>query len=241
MRGSDTEHRFELEVCVDCIEAATIAVEAGATRIELNSALALDGLTPSLGASEYLVQNCDVPILAMLRPHDRGFVYSSAERGLMQRDCEQLLSTGVAGIVVGGLTDNARIDDRFLEQLVRQCESREVVFHMAFDAIDNQRDGLETLIDNGVRRVLTSGGAKTAEAGMGQLRDLIEQAHGRIEILPGGGVTSANARRLIEQTGCTQLHGSFGAGKRDLQGAFRTEIRKTLAAIGQLSDSRFRS
>ena len=38
-----------IEVCVDSLEAAQVAEQAGAHRLELNFALELDGLTPSPG------------------------------------------------------------------------------------------------------------------------------------------------------------------------------------------------
>ena len=82
-------------------------------------------------------------------------------------------------------------------------------FAIALDRLVDQRRSLEPLIDCGVRRVLTSGGAATALEGIDRLRELVEWARGRIEILPAAGICAANARQLIQATGCTQLHGTF--------------------------------
>src|SRR5436305_613216 len=48
-----------------------------------------------------------------------------------------------------------------------------------------------------------------ALAGADMIRRLIERAGERIEILPAGGVSPANAAEVVARTGCTQLHGSF--------------------------------
>ena len=44
------QRRILLEVCVASAEDAAAASDAGADRLELNAALALGGLTPSLGS-----------------------------------------------------------------------------------------------------------------------------------------------------------------------------------------------
>ena len=41
------------------------------------------------------------------------------------------------------------------------------------------------------------------------LAKLNEQAHGRITILPGGGLTPQNAATVLSMTGCRELHGSL--------------------------------
>ena len=64
------------------------------------------------------------------------------------------------------------------------------------------------LVDCGCDRVLTSGQAATAEAGIGLLRQLHVQAQGRIIVLPGCGVNARNARRILLETGCRELHAS---------------------------------
>lgn len=62
---------------------------------------------------------------------------------------------------------------------------------------------------------MTSGGAPTAREGAPAITDLIRQAAGRIEIIPCGGVKSADAAALLHATGCTQLHGSFAEPSPD--------------------------
>lgn len=204
---------FELEVCVDRVDHALFAAEAGATRIEMNSALAMSGLTPSLGSVEWLVKHCPVPVVVMLRPHDSGFQYSSSEQVTLLRDCELMLSSGAAGVVCGCLNEAGEIDLRFLHRIVTLCRDagrdQEVVFHRAFDELADQLTGLKQLIGAGVTRVLTSGGAPTALQGSEQLARLIDLASGQIEVLPGAGINAACAQEVLQKAGGRQLHGSF--------------------------------
>src|SRR5436190_1361880 len=46
---AEARHKILIEVCVESLADAQAAAEGGADRLELNSALALDGVTPSLG------------------------------------------------------------------------------------------------------------------------------------------------------------------------------------------------
>lgn len=208
-----------LEVCVDRIDAALAAQRAGSTRIELNAALSEDGLTPSLGACKTVRDICDVPVIAMVRPHNSGFVYTDAEKASMLHDVQQMLLL-VDGVAIGALTEAGQIDIDFLRQvsavrdqvskrLGRPTSQLQLVMHRAFDCLDEQNHGAEILIELGFQRILTSGGGDTAEAGIESLTRLIAQTSGRIEILPGCGVRAANAQRIASKTGATQLHGSF--------------------------------
>ncbi len=226
---------FELEVCVDRVAHAVLAETAGATRIEMNTALELDGLTPSSANCMWLKANCSLPIVAMLRPHARDFVYSATEELTLLRDCQSLLEAGVDGIVFGSLDADQNIATPILRKVMALCAGHEVIFHRAFDQVLDQFSALEQLIECGVRRVLTSGGAPTAEAGIERLQKLMEQSAGQIEILPGAGVNSSNAHRLATQLGCRQLHGSFRTRGAESKGPDSEEIRRTRAILEALS------
>ena len=67
---------------------------------------------------------------------------------------------------------------------------------------------LEELISLGCHRVLTSGQAATAEAGVPLLKELVEQSDGRIIIMPGCGVNSNNAAKILNATGAVEIHAS---------------------------------
>ncbi|HBE67137.1 MAG TPA: copper homeostasis protein CutC [Planctomycetaceae bacterium] len=212
-------HRMNclVETCVDTIEAAAAAEVAGAKRIELNAALSEDGLTPSLGVCRAVRSAVSVPIIAMLRPHNCGFQYSSADKQAMLMDAEAMLDH-VDGFAVGATLGDSAIDCEFLRNIAEVVKGHrhelELVMHRAFDQLSDQASGMESLIDIGFDRILTSGGEPTADAGKQQLAELIRQAAGRIEILPGCGVRAFNALGILEATGADQLHGSFRVKQR---------------------------
>jgi copper homeostasis protein len=206
---SDAVDPLRLEVCVASVGDAVEAAAGGADRVELNVALELGGLTPSTGLLQEVHSAVSLPVICMLRPRRAGFCYGDREWSVMLRDLEQLLAAGAAGIAFGFLGPERQIDLDRTRRLVALCGDRETVFHRAFDCTSNLAVGLEQLIDLGVRRVLTSGGAATALQGSTRLASLRAQAARRIEILAGSGVKADNIRRLQQLTGCRQFHGSF--------------------------------
>ncbi|MEO8269633.1 MAG: copper homeostasis protein CutC [Aureliella sp.] len=204
-----------MEVCLENPLDAMPAQTAGATRIELNSALKLDGLTPTLAACRWLKNNCSLPLIAMLRPRE-GFYLAPQEQEILLDDARLLLDAGVDGLAYGALDRQGELNSEYMRQVVELCAEREVVCHRAFDRLADQKRGLEQLIDCGVRRVLTSGGAASAEQGLSRLAELQCWSRGRIEVLPGGGVYAGNARRIAQVSGCRQLHGTFRGNPREI-------------------------
>ena len=207
-----------LEVCCGSLDAAHAAVEGGAGRIELCAALSLDGLTPSIGlVSELRDTFPTLKIHVLIRPHEGGFVYTEPEIRVMERDIHAAVQAGATAIVSGALTADGQIDAVVTRRLVEAAAPLPFTFHRAFDRVADKAAALRTLHSLGVRRVLTSGGAATAEAGIPALRSLVElagklnadsPAASSISILPGGGVNSSNAARIIRETGATEIHGS---------------------------------
>ena len=64
---------------------------------------------------------------------------------------------------------------------------------------------LEQLIELGFDRILTSGQKPTAPEGIDLIAQLVNQADGRISIMPGAGIDATNA--LDFQTiGCSEIH-----------------------------------
>jgi copper homeostasis protein len=208
--------RILLEVCIASPEDAAAAQAGGADRLELNTALALGGLTPSLGTLAEVRQVTPLPTLAMIRPRPGGFHYGAADFRVMRRDIDLLLAHGADGIAVGVLCEDRRIDGPRCRELVRQAGPRGVIFHRAFDVTPEPFEALEQLIDLGVKRVLTSGQAPTALSGAGLIAELIRRARGRIEVLPGGGVNPATVAEVLARTGCDQVHASLRHRRADL-------------------------
>lgn len=198
-----------IEACVASVESAVNAQKGGADRLELNSALELDGLTPSPGLYKEVQTAVALPAIVMVRPRNYGFCYSEAEFRAMQDDIDLLLALGADGIAIGILQQDLTIDTLRMLEIREQIGDSQLVCHRAFDVTPEPDIALEQLIDCGVDRVLTSGQAPTAPAGVAQIAKLVEQAKGRIEILPGSGINASNAAVLVHQTACTQIHGTF--------------------------------
>lgn len=216
--------RFLLEVAIASVEDAEAAEAGGADRLELNGALSLGGLTPSLGALIEVRRATRLPLLAMLRPRPGAFCYSPAEYRVLVRDLDLLLSHGADGIVFGILNEDATVDRIRCRDVVRQAAHHPVVFHRAFDLTPEATHALEILIDLGICRVMTSGQQRSALAGARAIASLVRLAAGRIEILPAGGINSDNVVELLEQTCCAQVHGGLRGSGRDPSGLGRPEI-----------------
>ncbi len=209
MQTTGLEGRISIEVCVEGWQAAVAATMAGAHRIELNRSLDQDGLTPDLALCHQLRVALDVPIVAMLRPHSRSFVYDAIDRKRIFEDLDALGGSGIQAIAFGGLTESRNLDVRLMADVRKRAQGMQLVMHRAFDVVCDQLTTIDQLIDLGVDRVLTSGGQKTALDGAAQIRRCIERSRGQIEILPGAGINLFNAAQILSQTGCDQLHGTF--------------------------------
>lgn len=204
-----------LEVCCGSAEDAIEAAAGGADRVELCSSLFLGGLTPSLGSLLEVKQRTSIPVIAMNRPRQAGFCYSAAEFAVMERDSDLLLEHGADGVVFGILNADGTIDVRRTQALRARIGSRQAVFHRAFDVTPDPFRALDQLIELGITRVLTSGQKNAAPQGADLIRQLIEHADGRIEVLPGAGITLDNVREFVAQTNATQIHMTAFASRTD--------------------------
>ncbi len=201
-------NRSILEVCAYNIKSCIIAEKAGAGRIELCASPAEGGVTPSYGMIEYAVKNLSIPVYVMIRPRGGNFVYTPEELEIMRKDIAVCKELGAAGIAIGILTADNLIDTAAMKQMVALAYPMGVTCHKAFDRTPDAMRSLEEVITAGCERVLTSGLQPTAVAGTDMLKGLVESAAGRIIIMPGGGVRSANIKDLAAATGATELHSS---------------------------------
>lgn len=94
-----------LEVCVESMEDARLAVACGAGRIELCRDLSADGLTPEPHMLAE-VASLPVPVMVMIRPRGGDFCYSVQEIDTMCRQIAAARVAGAAGVVTGVLTGN---------------------------------------------------------------------------------------------------------------------------------------
>ncbi len=199
-------NRVSVEVCVDSIESLNNALLGGADRIELCSSLPLGGISPSYGLIQYAVRHSNVPVYAMVRPRSGDFLFTADEVAMMCDEIQFLKDMGVSGIVIGALTQDANVDRQAVKRWLDNAKGLGVTFHRAFDLVNDIGSTLEELIELGCERVLTSGGCITAYEGINHLKSLIDQADGRISVMPGCGVNKLNAKAIIESTGASEIH-----------------------------------
>ena len=79
-----------IEICCGSYEDAMNAYLGGAKRIELNSALHLGGLTPTLGSLILTKKNTDLKVICMVRPRGAGFCYNDMEFEQIMEDARIL-------------------------------------------------------------------------------------------------------------------------------------------------------
>ena len=205
-----------IEAAVESIAGALAADVEGVDRIELCGSLHDGGVTPSAGLIRRALATVAKPIHVFIRPRTGNFVYDRHDVGVMLDDINNAKTAGASGVVFGALTVDGRIDREIMSDLIAAARPMTVGFHRAFDHVQvaDQAAALETLIDLGVAVVLTGGGAALALDGAPRLRQLVDQARGRIDILAGGGVTPSNVVELVERSGVRHVHGKAFAGLR---------------------------
>ena len=199
-------NRYTLEVCCGSVDDVLEAQRGGADRVELNSCLMLGGLTPSIGALVTAKRLSSLPVMTMVRPRQAGFCYTEAEYATALADAEALLEHGSDGLVFGFLDADGNLDVKRTRELARIAGNRTKVFHRAIDVCADWKKLLGQLIDIGIDRVLTSGLAPDVFYGIDAICEMMEFAQGAIQIMPGAGVNLKNVDRIVDATGCDQIH-----------------------------------
>lgn len=218
------DRRIKLEICTASAEDCAVAERGGADRVELNCALMLGGLTPSLGALRESRAAIRIPLIVMIRPRAGGFGYSASEFKVMQRDIETALAENADGIAFGILTAQGTIDLERCRQIVKLAAGRQVVFHRAFDVVPEPLSALDQLMELGVTRVMTSGQEASAYNGAANIARYLQHSNGRIEVLPAGGINRFTLADVVKRTGCDQVHASLSTGSKDRSVAARPQV-----------------
>lgn len=206
-----------IEVCCgsyyDCLQAH----KGKADRVELNSALYMGGLTPSIASLILTKKNTDLKVICMARPRGAGFCYEKEDFETLLLDVKTMLEFGADGIAFGCLNDNGDINALQTKDVVDVIRSygKEVVFHRAFDCVNKPFEAVETLIKLGVDRILTSGLESKAIQGLELLKELQKNYGNEIQILAGSGINAGNVNKIMEYTGITQIHSSCKAWLKD--------------------------
>lgn len=208
-----------IEVCASTLQSCLAALESGADRVELCSALAEGGVTPSYALIKAACALEGLRVHVLIRPRGGDFCYSQAEVALMCEDIRCCRRLGAQGVVIGALTPEGELDAEAIRPLIlaatepidaaptpTSAHPLTLVFHRAFDCCRDPKSALEQLVAWGFDTVLTSGQAATAPEGAALLTSLVHQAAGRIHIMAGSGINPSNAAALARATGVDALH-----------------------------------
>jgi copper homeostasis protein len=208
-----------VEICCgsyyDCLQA----YKGKADRVELNSALYMGGLTPSIANLVLTKRNTDLKVICMVRPRGAGFCYEKEDYETLVLDVKSMMEHGADGIAFGCLDDKGNINVSQTKEVVDIIKSygkeKEVVFHRAFDCVCDPYEAMEILIKLGVGRILTSGLEDKAIQGVELLKDLQKKFGDEIQILAGSGINAKNVKQIMEHTGIWQVHSSCKAWLKD--------------------------
>ena len=200
---------MHLEICVDSVESAIAAEAGGAQRVELCSSLSEGGLTPSAGLMRAVRSRIDIGIHVMIRPRSGDFLYSDDELSIMRDDIAIAAQAGADGIVLGLLKANGDVDVERARELADLARPMEATFHRAIDMSRNLESSLESVIETGANRILTSGAAVNAIQGSQRIARLVQLAGDRIQVMVAGSVRPENIAQIAAATGATHFHAAL--------------------------------
>ncbi len=196
----------KIEICLDSVESIIAAQEGGANRVEFCSDLFEGGLTPTLGAFQVAKERTSIAINVMIRPRGGDFCYSDLEFETMLKDAKLFKEAGANALVFGILLPDGRIDKVRSKQFIEAASPLPVTFHRAFDMTPDPYEAMETLIELGVDRVLTSGQEATVPEGLDLLASLIKKYGDKIVIMPGAGISERNFPKVHAMLGAKEYH-----------------------------------
>ena len=224
---------YKLEVIAFTIESCSIIERAGAHRIELCDNPGEGGTTPSYGLLKQAREKVNIDLYPMIRPRGGDFLYSDDEFELMKKDVLLCKEIGCNGIVIGLLNADGTVDKKRSAALIDLAYPLGITFHRAFDRVRDGFEALETLIEIGCERVLTSGLTPNVTEGAAMLTQLVKAADERIIIMPGSCVRSNNIAELAKQTGAVEFHTSartmIASKMNYLNVAMNEELRTVIA------------
>ena len=219
--------KYTFEICANSAESCLAAQEGGAHRVELCAAMPEGGTTPSYGEIKLARKLIDIRLHVIIRPRGGDFLYSPLELDIMEEDIRAAREAGADGVVFGCLTPDGELDMPAMERLMKASEGMSVTFHRAFDYVKDPKAVMETLIGMGVNRILTSGQMPAAIKGANLLAELVQQAAGRIIIMPGCGVNESNIAELARITGASEFHFSARENRES-----RMQLRNPALSMG---------
>ena len=210
-----------LEVCVDSYASAMAAIAGGADRLELCSALAVGGLTPSPALLRQIREISSIPVRCLMRTRGGDFLYTKEEIRQMAMEIRLLKQEGADGFVLGCLTADGDLDTDAMKPLLEAAEGAGLTLHRCIDVSRNLSQTYRDAAALGIDTVLTSGGAGNCLAGMETIRKLIalrDEINGP-EVLIGAGVKAAVISEFLAKVpGAKAFHMS---GKTEIESGMR--------------------
>jgi len=194
-----------IEICATSLKSIINAQNAGANRIELCQEYLIGGVTPSLTFTLESIQNSRIPINILIRPRGGDFIFTEEEFDIMIKSIHNFKNYNINGFVVGFLNEKNKLDSNRLAQFRDVTKGYELIFHRAFDYLNNQDETLELLIENKFDRILCSGSTTDSEQGLKRLIYLKKIAKNKISIMPGGGVNLRNFN-LFKASHFNEIH-----------------------------------
>ena len=195
LQGRHALAKILLEVCVDDPAGLSEAIAGGADRIELCAALALGGLTPTLGLMQMAAQSGAL-CYPIIRPRSGDFTYTVAEVEVMRADIRAARKVGLKGVVLGASHPDGRLNAAVLRVLLDEAAGLDATLHRCIDLTPNEPEAVATAKALGFRRILTSGGALTADSGIETLKAMMQAAGPDLIIMPGSGVSLETLPKL---------------------------------------------
>jgi copper homeostasis protein len=154
-----------------------------------------------------------VSVFMMIRPRSCDFLYTAAEIEIMHRDIYTAKKLGAPGVVFGVLTADGQINSPVMKSLVREASGMEVTCHRAFDQVRDVVEAVDSLVELGVKRILTSGQAEDPYSGMDVLQKVVSYASKRVMIMAAG-VTPATVNEIVVKTGVDEVHSAASTSRK---------------------------
>ena len=214
-----------LEICVDSLASARAAIQGGADRLELCSALLAGGLTPYTALLRQIKAESDIPVRCLMRPRPGDFLYTKEELAMLEAQILELKEAGADGFVIGCLTAEGDLDLEAMKPLVAACGDSGITLHRCIDVSRDVEKTYREAGELGIDTVLTSGAAASCSLGKETLKNLIalRDTIGGPEILIGAGVKASVIQEFRKEIpGARAFHMS---GKMELESSmiFRRE------------------
>jgi copper homeostasis protein len=206
----------KLEIIVDTFEDALKAEAAGATQLDLKADFPKGGVTPSIGMIEHVCSKLTIPVMVMVRPHDRGFVMSEDDIEIMCSDIRLARSVGAEHFLLGCLSESGQIDREAYQRFQEAAGEGFLHSHLVWELAADPLEALDDLVSLGLKSVRTSGGGGLSgkvEKNLPAVQTFSEHAGKRIDLFLAGGVHTGNVGKLVAETGMTHIH--VGSGARE--------------------------